>query len=56
MHIPTSKVLAVGHNSRVQLNSNIHHGEMNALESLGRVKEGLLAECAMFTTLSPCIM
>lgn len=29
---------------------------MDALENLGRVDEGLLHQCAMFTTLSPCYM
>lgn len=29
---------------------------MDALENLGRVSEGVFRECAMFTTLSPCIM
>lgn len=56
VHLPTGKVLAKGHNQRVQLNSNIRHGEMDALENLGRVDEGVFRECAMFTTLSPCIM
>ncbi|EKD03252.1 cytosine deaminase [Trichosporon asahii var. asahii CBS 8904] len=56
VHLPTGKVLAKGHNQRVQLNSNIRHGEMDALENLGRVNEGVFRECAMFTTLSPCIM
>jgi cytosine deaminase len=36
--------------------TNNSHGETDALENLGRVREGLLAECAMFSTLSPCIM
>lgn len=56
MHLPTGKVLAKGHNQRVQENSNTMHGEMDALEKLGRVSEGVLRECAMFTTLSPCLM
>jgi len=56
VHLPTGKVLSVGHNNRVQLNSNTRHGEMDCLERLGRVGEGVLRECGMFTTLSPCIM
>ncbi|WVO17277.1 hypothetical protein L204_104969 [Cryptococcus depauperatus] len=56
VHLPTSRVVSVGHNNRVQMSSNIRHGEMDCLENLGRVKEGLLRECAMVTTLSPCIM
>ncbi|WWD20643.1 hypothetical protein CI109_105119 [Kwoniella shandongensis] len=56
IHLPTSRVLSRGHNNRVQLSSNVRHGEMDCLENLGRVPEGLLRECAMFTTLSPCIM
>ncbi|KAL1409840.1 Cytosine deaminase [Vanrija albida] len=56
VHAPTGDVLSRGHNKRVQENSNIRHGETDALENLGRVREGLLRECIMFTTLSPCIM
>ncbi|ODN83006.1 hypothetical protein L202_01237 [Cryptococcus amylolentus CBS 6039] len=56
VHLPTSRILSTGHNNRVQKSSNVRHGEMDCLENLGRVKEGLLRECAMFTTLSPCIM
>lgn len=56
VHKPTGDVLSKGHNKRVQENSNIKHGETDALENLGRVREGLLRECIMFTTLSPCIM
>lgn len=32
------------------------HGETDALENMGRVPEGVLRECAMFSTLSPCYM
>lgn len=32
------------------------HGETDALENMGRVDAGVLRECAMFTTLSPCYM
>ncbi|ORY26574.1 putative cytosine deaminase [Naematelia encephala] len=56
VHLPTGKIMAKGHNNRVQMSSNIRHGEMDCLENLGRVSEGVLRECAMFTTLSPCIM
>ncbi|RSH87627.1 cytosine deaminase [Apiotrichum porosum] len=56
VHLPTGDVLARGHNQRVQMGSNIRHGETDALENLGRVPEGLLRECAMVTTLSPCFM
>ncbi|KLT44870.1 putative cytosine deaminase [Cutaneotrichosporon oleaginosum] len=56
VHLPSGKVLARGHNQRVQMNSNIRHGETDALENMGRVSEGVLRECAMFTTLSPCYM
>ncbi|KIR42371.1 cytosine deaminase [Cryptococcus deuterogattii 99/473] len=56
VHLPTSRIISRGHNNRVQLSSNVRHGEMDCLENLGRVPEGLLRECAMFTTLSPCIM
>lgn len=57
VHLPTGDVLSRGHNQRVQKGSMILHGETDALENLGRIPNvGILAECAMFSTLSPCQM
>lgn len=50
------KVLAGGHNRRVQHGSAIHHGETNALENAGRQSASVYARSTMYTTLSPCHM
>ena len=50
------KVLAGGHNRRVQHGSAIHHGETNALENAGRQSASVYARATMYTTLSPCQM
>ena len=50
------KVLAGGHNRRVQNGSAIHHGETNALENAGRQPASVYARATMYTTLSPCHM
>ncbi len=50
------KVLASGHNRRVQHGSAIHHGETNALENAGRQPASVYARSTMYTTLSPCHM
>ncbi len=50
------KVLAGGHNRRVQHGSAIHHGETNALENAGRQPASVYARATMYTTLSPCHM
>lgn len=50
------KVLAGGHNRRVQHDSAIHHGETNALENAGRQPASVYARSTMYTTLSPCYM
>ena len=50
------KVLAVGHNRRVQLGSSIHHGETNCIENAGRQPASVYARATLYTTLSPCFM
>ena len=50
------KVIAVGHNQRVQHGSAIHHAEMNCLESAGRLPATTYQRATMYTTLSPCDM
>lgn len=54
-HHPTGKVIAQGHNQRVQKSSLTLHGEMDCLESLGRIPNliKVLSECTMYSTLSP---
>lgn len=50
------KIIGRGHNRRVQKGSAILHGETDALENAGRQKASVYRECAMYTTLSPCVM
>ena len=49
-------VLGAGRNRRVQDESAIHHGEMNALELAGRQPAEVYSRSTMYTTLSPCHM
>lgn len=50
------KILGRGHNRRVQKNSAILHGEMDALENAGRLPAKIYRESVLYTTLSPCSM
>ena len=50
------RVVAVGHNRRVQLGSAIRHGETDALETAGRLPAAAYRRATMATTLSPCDM
>ncbi|GJE89319.1 nucleoside deaminase [Phanerochaete sordida] len=50
------KLIACGHNERIQKSSATLHGEMSCLENAGRLKADVYRNCTMFTTLSPCIM
>jgi creatinine deaminase len=50
------KLLASGHNRRVQQGSAIRHGETDALENAGRLHASVYARATMYTTLSPCDM
>jgi cytosine deaminase len=49
-------VLGRGHNRRVQQESVVLHGEMDALERAGRQPASVYRECTLYTTLSPCAM
>ena len=49
-------IIGRGHNRRVQKNSAILHGEMDALENAGRRAAGVYRESTLYTTLSPCPM
>jgi len=49
-------IIGRGHNRRVQKESAILHGEMDALENAGRQKASVYKGCKLYTTLSPCIM
>ncbi len=50
------KIIGRGHNRRIQEGSVIKHGEMDALESAGRLPAAVYQECLLYTTLSPCPM
>lgn len=50
------KIIGRGHNRRIQKNSAILHGEMDALENAGRLPGSVYKECTLYTTLSPCPM
>jgi creatinine deaminase len=50
------RILARGHNRRVQQGSVVLHGEMDALERAGRHRAGVYRASVMYTTLSPCAM
>src|SRR5439155_14270618 len=50
------RIIGRGHNRRIQKNSVILHGEMDALENAGRHPASVYRECVIYTTLSPCVM
>ncbi len=54
--VHNGKILGRGHNRRVQKESSILHGEMDALENAGRLPALVYRESVLYTTLSPCIM
>jgi cytosine/creatinine deaminase len=51
-----NKIIGRGHNQRVQQDSVILHGEMDALQNAGRQTTKVYQECTLYTTLSPCPM
>ena len=48
------RVVATGHNERVQHGDHIAHGEMSALRAAGRQKS--YRDTTLYTTLAPCAM
>lgn len=50
------EIVGRGHNRRVQEDSVILHGEMDALESAGRLRASDYRRSTIYTTLSPCAM
>src|SRR5262245_9114058 len=50
------RIIGRGHNRRVQKESVILHGEMDAFENGGRQPAIVYRECTIYTTLSPCAM
>ena len=49
-------ILGRGHNQRIQQGSCVLHGEMDALESAGRLPASVYKKSILYTTLSPCSM
>ncbi len=50
------EIIGRGHNQRIQKNNPILHGEMDALQNAGRLKNNVYRNCILYSTLSPCIM
>ena len=50
------KIVACGHNRRVQKGSAILHAEMDCLENAGRLKAADYQRATLYSTLSPCDM
>jgi len=50
------EIIGRGRNRRVQNDSAILHGEMDALENAGRLPASVYSQCTLYTTLSPCSM
>jgi cytosine deaminase len=52
--VRAGKLVAAGHNQRVQRNNPILHGEMDCLTNAGRV--GSFRDTVLYSTLMPCYM
>ena len=50
------RIIGRGHNRRVQQDSTVLHGEMDAFENAGRQPASVYRKCTLYTTLSPCPM
>lgn len=50
------RVLAAGHNQRVQQESAILHAETDTIERAGRLPASVYRGSVLYTTLSPCLM
>ncbi|MDN3637376.1 nucleoside deaminase [Simiduia curdlanivorans] len=50
------KIIARGHNRRIQNGSAILHAEMDCLERAGRLTAEEYKKCTLYSTLSPCDM
>ena len=54
--VKDNAIVGTGHNRRVQQDSAIRHGEMDALEATGRKPGSWYRDITLYTTLSPCSM
>jgi cytosine deaminase len=54
--VHAGQIIGRGHNRRVQRDSAILHGEMDALENAGRLPAAVYTRSVLYTTLSPCAL
>ena len=54
--VAQGRIIGCGHNRRVQKDSVVLHGEMDALENAGRQPATVYRDSTLYTTLSPCAM
>jgi creatinine deaminase len=54
--VHSGHIIGRGHNRRIQNNSVVLHGEMDALENAGRQPASVYRDSIIYTTLSPCSM
>ena len=54
--VVNGRIVARGHNRRVQQGSSILHAEMDCLERAGRLSAAVYATATLVSTLSPCDM
>lgn len=54
--VVSGRIVARGHNRRVQCGSPILHAEMDCLDRAGRLSADDYASCVLYSTLSPCDM
>lgn len=54
--VKNKQIIGRGHNRLLQSQSVILHGEMDCIESAGRLEGKDYQECTLYTTLSPCTM
>jgi cytosine deaminase len=54
--VKDGRIVARGHNRRVQKESAILHAEMDCLERAGRMGPADYRRCTIYSTLSPCEM
>ena len=50
------RIVARGHNQRIQKGSPVLHAEMDCLENAGRLKAADYRKAVLYSTLSPCDM
>lgn len=50
------RIVARGHNQRIQKGSSVLHAEMDCLENAGRLQASEYRKAVLYSTLSPCDM